>query len=550
MITREQDGSAAAPQCCGAAAYVPTDPMQKKNYITTSIAYTNAPPHLGFAYEVTLADIIARYRRRVGFDTFLLTGTDEHGDKIIRAAQKAGTSPQLFVDSLAQKFDELHRLLSVSYDDFIRTSDRDRHWPGAQAIWKKLLVAGDLYKDTYRGLYCVGCEAFITEKELVEGVCAVHGTPPEVLEEENYFFRLSKYAPQVRAALESGELSVVPHIRVNELLASFDEIARDVSVSRPERDVIWGVPVPDDSRQLMYVWFEALTNYVSALGYGRKDDERFKKFWPADIHVIGKDILRFHAVVWPAMLLAAGLPLPKTIFVHGFITSGGKKMSKSLGNVVDPFEVIAEFGPDALRYYFAREISPTEDGDFTREAFITAYNANLANGLGNLVSRTLAMAADYFDGEIVSLEQGSGVPLKMELETAAGVERIEGYSIPYVVHNSILPSYAAAFDALRFDQAADAVWRFIGHLDGFIADYEPFKLIKTDKEKTREIIWSLLYGLHYITDMLSPLLPETAERIALLLGAKTGDDGKPVSFSAQKAPKPLFLRKETKPSAV
>lgn len=523
--------------------------MQKKSYITTSIAYTNAPPHLGFAYEATLADIIARYRRHAGFETFLLTGTDEHGDKIIRAAQKAKTSPQLFVDGLAQKFEELHRLLSVSYDEFIRTSDRDRHWPGAQAIWKKLLAAGDLYKDTYRGLYCVGCEAFITEKELVEGVCAVHGTSPEALEEENYFFRLSKYAPQIRAALESGELLVIPRVRVNELLASFNDIARDVSVSRPERDVIWGVPVPDDPRQLMYVWFEALTNYVSALGYGQKDDELFKKFWPADIHVIGKDILRFHAVVWPAMLLAAGLPLPKTIFVHGFITSGGKKMSKSSGNVVDPLGVVAEFGPDALRYYFARELSSTEDGDFTREAFIAAYNANLANGLGNLVSRTLAMAADYFEGEIASLEQGSGVPLKMELETAAGIARIEGYSIPYVVHNTILPAYAAAFDALRFDQAADAVWLFIGHLDGFITDYEPFKLIKTDREKTREIIWSLLYGLHYIADMLSPLLPETAQHIGKLLGVKIGDDGKPHSFNPRKPSQPLFLRKDAKHSA-
>src|SRR3989344_2063764 len=290
--------------------------MKEKFYITTSIAYANAGPHIGFAYEGLLADIIARYRRMRGLDTFFLTGTDEHGDKILRAAKERGLAPQVFVDENVRKFEELNQALRISYDYFIRTSDKKNHWPGAQMLWQKLLASGDLYKGTYKGLYCVGCEAFITEKELVDGKCPNHGTVPETIEEENYFFRLSKYAPQIKAMIESGELKVTPEARGHEILMLLKEDVQDVSFSRPERDVLWGIPVPNDQKQMMYVWCDALSNYVSALGYGRKDDEQFEKFWPANIHLIGKDILRFHAVIWPAMLLSAGLPLPKEILVH------------------------------------------------------------------------------------------------------------------------------------------------------------------------------------------------------------------------------------------
>jgi len=515
--------------------------MKEKFYITTSIAYANAGPHIGFAYEVLLADIIARYRRMRGLDTFFLTGTDEHGDKILRAAKERGLAPQVFVDENVRKFEELNQALRISYDYFIRTSDKKNHWPGAQMLWQKLLASGDLYKGTYKGLYCVGCEAFITEKELVDGKCPNHGTVPETIEEENYFFRLSKYAPQIKAMIESGELKVTPEARGHEILMLLKEDVQDVSFSRPERDVLWGIPVPNDQKQMMYVWCDALSNYVSALGYGRKDDEQFEKFWPANIHLIGKDILRFHAVIWPAMLLSAGLPLPKEILVHGFITSQGKKMSKSIGNVIDPQEYITEFGSETLRYFLAREMSPTEDGDFTREAFIAAYNANLANGLGNLVSRTLKMATQYFNG-VIPEQAGENVPLKKKWETVLGAGEIEDFSIPYMIHNIILPRYFAKMDNNEINLAADVTWKLIGYLDGYITDYEPFKLVKTDTAKTQNIIWNLLYGLYYVASMIDPLMPQTAERIVGLLGTTVDKQGKPRSFKTNPIAEPMFKR--------
>lgn len=518
--------------------------METKNtfYLTTSIAYANAAPHIGHAYELFLADSIARYKRMRGFDTFFLTGTDEHGDKIIRAAKEKGLGPQVFVDENVKKFEELDEMLGISYDYFIRTSDKEHHWPGAQMVWQKLLASGDLYKGVYRGLYCVGCEAFITEKELVDGKCPHHNMAPEKIEEENYFFRLSRYVPRIRQVLESGELGIISESRRREVLSMLDEEVADISVSRPERDVLWGVPVPNDQKQMMYVWFEALANYISALGFGRVDDEKFKKFWPADMHMIGKDILRFHAVTWPAMLLSAGIPLPKRIFVHGFITSGGKKMSKSIGNVIDPKEFITEFGSDAVRYYLAREIPPTEDGDFTRENFIAAYNANLANGLGNLISRTLTMSAQYFGG-VIPPQKETAVPLKGKFETVSGNGTIEDFSVPYVIHNSILPDYFEKMDSYRINEAADVAWKLIGLLDGYIADYEPFKLIKTDKQKTENILWNLFYGLHYVASMIDPLMPKTAEQIATLIGATVDEHNKPQSFNTKNIAEPMFKRK-------
>lgn len=514
----------------------------QKFFITTSIAYANAAPHLGHAYEVVLADTIARYKRLRGFEAFFLTGTDEHGDKILRGARSDGKAPQVFVDENAKKFENLYESLAISYDYFIRTSDKKNHWPGAQALWQKLLVSEDLYKGVYKGLYCVGCESFITEKELVDGKCPIHNTVPEKIEEENYFFRLSKYGPAIQKAIESGELNIIPESRTREVLSMMKEDVHDISFSRPQRDVLWGVPVPNDPDQMMYVWCDALSNYISALGYGRTDNENFKRFWPADMHVIGKDILRFHAIIWPAMLMSVGLPLPARIFVHGFITSAGKKMSKSLGTGIDPNEFIAEFGSEPIRYFLAREISPTEDGDFTRENFIATYNANLANGLGNLISRTLTMATQYFGGS-VSPHAGSDTPLKAKLQIVSGEHAIEGFSIPYVIHNTILPEYFGHMDAFRINAAGDTVWRLIGHLDGYIADYEPFKLIKTDKEKTENIIWNLLYGLYYVAFMLDPIMPKTALSIIEHIGATVDENNVPVSFQAKNVSEPMFMRK-------
>src|SRR3989344_1895241 len=357
----------------------------KKFYITTAIAYTNARPHLGHALEFIQADVLARYHRLAGDDTWFLTGTDEHGTKIARAAEAAGKPEQEFVDEITKAFINLDEKLNISNDDFIRTTDRNRHWPAVIKLWNKLVENGDLYKKEYEGLYCVGHEAFIKKSELVDGFCPIYKTEPEKIKEENWFFKLSKYKKEIKERIKSDELRIVPESRKNELLNLLDD-AEDVSFSRPSKDLKWGIPVPGDDTQTMYVWADALTNYISAVGYA-DETEQFKKYWPVDVHLIGKDILRFHALYWPAMLLSAGLDLPKAIYVHGFITVEGEKMSKTVGNVIDPFELIEKYGSDVVRYFLLREIPSTEDGDFSFKKLEDRYNGDLANGLGNLVQR-------------------------------------------------------------------------------------------------------------------------------------------------------------------
>ncbi|MEK7148318.1 MAG: methionine--tRNA ligase [Patescibacteria group bacterium] len=519
---------------------------EKKFYITTSLPYMNARLHIGHAYEFVLTDILARYHRGIGDKTFLLTGSDEHGDKIVRAAQKDGTGTQAFVNKNVSSFKELLKKLAISNDMFIRTSDQEHHWPGAQKLWRSLEEAGDIYKGTYKGLYCVGCEAFVTEKELVNGKCVHHDTAPEHIEEENYFFRLSKYGLEIKRLIEEGILKISPHSKVNEMVAlivgsSGESVLGDVSISRPERAIPWGIPVPGDPTQVMYVWCDALSNYISALGYGSGNEEKFKTFWPADIQVIGKDIVRFHALLWPAFLLSAKLPLPREIFVHGFITSGGKKMSKSIGNVLESDDFINEYGVDALRYYFARELSPTEDGDLTREKFKEAYNANLANGLGNLVSRTLKMSEQYFEGHVTG--DTSSVPaIRTKISAVETSGDIAGLNIPYIITNDILPRYHAHMSANEINKAADVIWELISHLDQFVTDYEPFKLVKTDKKAAKNIIWGLLYGLREVAQMLTPMMPDTSETILKLVEAS--QDGDELVFSTKVLEAPLFKRKE------
>ncbi len=365
----------------------------KKFYITSSIVYTNASPHIGFALEVIQADVIARYHRLLGEDTFFLTGTDEHGAKIAKAAKEEGKTPEKFTEEIAKKAEDLKKTLNLSNDDFIRTTDQERHWPGVEKVWLKLKENDDIYKKKYKGFYCLGCEAFVTEKDLVDGKCPIHKETPEIVEEENYFFRLSKYSKQVEKAIEENEIKIIPEARKNEILSFIREGVKDVSISRAREKLKWGIPVPDDESQTVYVWLEALINYISALDY-QKNGEKFKRYWPADVHCVGKDIFRFHILLWPAMLFSLGLALPKTEFVHGFITVGGQKMSKSLGNVIDPFSLVKKYGTDAVRYFLLREISPTEDGDFTYEKFEGRYNSDLASGLGNLVARVLTMAEE------------------------------------------------------------------------------------------------------------------------------------------------------------
>jgi methionyl-tRNA synthetase len=515
---------------------------QQKFYITTSIGYANAAPHMGHAYEEFIADVMARYKRNCGFDVFFLTGTDEHGVKICRTAESKDMPYQAFVDENAEAFRKFYDTMSSSYDYFIRTSDKETHWPGATALWKKLSVSGDIYKAKYTGLYCVGCEAFVTEKDLVNGLCPNHNTAPEKIEEENYFFRLSRYADIVKKKIESDEIRIFPETRKNEILALFNDGIQDVSFSRPEGSIPWGIPVPDDTAQVMYVWCDALSNYISALGYGREDAEKFTKFWPADVHVIGKDILRFHALLWPAMLLCAGLPLPKEILVHGFITSEGKKMSKSIGNVVNPKEYVENYGSEALRAFFARDISPFEDSDFTEAKFLESYNAHLANGLGNLVSRTIKMANQYFDGK-VAVNENNEVLLKRRVETVSGTTEAPGVTLKYFINEEILPSYHSHMERYDLNRATDIIWSLIKRLDGYITDYEPYRLVKTDKAKTEAILANLLYGIEVISDILSPFMPETAEKIHDLLGITSSPDGSPVVFNVKTVDSPLFPRK-------
>lgn len=521
----------------------------KKFYITTALPYVNAPPHIGFALEAIQADVIARWRRIQGDEVFFLSGTDEHGAKIVRAADARGMSPKELVDKNSKKYQELLVKLFISNDDFIRTSDEERHWPGAQELWKRIEKQGDLYKATYAGLYCVGHEAFVTEKDLVLGKCQDHGTVPETLEEENYYFALSKYSGNIKELIETNQVKISPDSRKNEILSLINEGLRDISFSRPSKDIAWGVPVPGDAEQTMYVWAEALSNYISALGFGSENEAQFKKFWPTDIHVIGKDNLRFHAAIWMGMLLSAGLPIPQSILVHGFITSGGKKMSKTIGNVVDPFTIVERFGVDALRYFLLREVHPFEDGDFTEEKFIEAYNANLANGLGNYISRVAKMIETYFDREVKKPDEKvlSGVPLHLsespQFKIKDGeMQKAETFTIPYYYSWIARPSFEPALDAFQFSLALDDVWRFLGELDRYIQYYEPFKLIKVDKEKTHAVLWQTVYGALAIADMLRPFLPDTSEKIFAMFDA-TPEDYKEKELFRVTVGESLFPRK-------
>ena len=473
--------------------------MHNTFYITTSIPYANSSPHLGNTLDFIYADVLARYQRQHGADTRFLTGTDEHGVKIVRSAEAAGLKPQEFIDKNSVKFRELKKVLNLSWDDFIRTSDKERHWPGAVKVWKALEAAGDLYKKTYKGLYCVGHEAFITDKDLSDGICRDHQKKPEVIEEENWFFRLSKYSGEIESRIKSNalpagrqELRVVPETRQHEILALMKEGLEDISFSRPSKDLSWGVPVPGDSTQTMYVWADALTNYISALGYGSGDEALFKKYWPADVQVIGKDNLRFHAAIWPGMLLAAGLPLPKTIFVHGFLTVGGQKISKTVGNVIDPVELVGKYGTDPVRYYLLQEISPFEDGDFSYEKFEECYNSKLANGLGNFTARVLALGEKL--GEIK-------VDLKKDVakETAAEIEKAK-------------KTVEEKLDGFRFHEAIAAVWELIGYGDAYINNEKPWDEAVPGARRQAAIV-NVIVILDNVAALLAPFLPETAEKI-------------------------------------
>ncbi len=471
--------------------------MPNKFYVTTSIPYVNAKPHVGFAMEAIQADVLARYHRLKGDDVFYLTGTDEHGMKLEQTAKDLGVTAQQLADENAEVFKGLKNLLNLDYDYFVRTTD-EAHKRGAQKMWLKLKEAGDLYKDSYEGLYCVGCEAFVLDKDLVDGRCPNHNKEPQRLKEENYFFRLSKYNKQIYDLIQSDQLKIVPQSKKNEILEVIKDGLKDVSFSRPKKVLEWGIEVPDDPNHVMYVWCDALSNYITAVGF-EHENAVFKKYWPADVHVIGKDILRFHAAIWIGMLLAAQLPVPKAIYVHGHITSEGVKMSKSLGNVVAPAEYVEKFGADALRYFLMKEIPTTDDGDFSRERFNIVYASEMANNIGNLVSRVIAMDGKYF---------GSKVPdpvFNNELLDAAT--------------NDAWESYCRAVDSFDLKKALEAVAEYAFRANKYVEDTKPWALAKEGRqEELAQAIYNLLEMVRHIGMMLSPFMPESAKKILYWLG--------------------------------
>lgn len=478
--------------------------MSSRTYLTTTLPYVNADPHIGFALEAVQADATARYERLVGNEVFFNIGTDEHGQKIWNKAHEAGREPQDYVDEQVKRFSALKEGLNLSYDNFIRTTDA-HHVAAAQEFWRRCAAAGDIYKKEYKIKYCVGCELEKTDSELENGKCALHpNLELELREEENYFFRFSKYTDFL-LGLYAQENFVLPQSRRNEARSFVESGLQDFSISRLADKMPWGIEVPDDPSQVMYVWFDALVNYVSAIGWP-EDSEKFTKWWPV-VQFAGKDNTRQQAAMWQAMLKSAGLPPSKQIVIHGFITSEGQKMSKSAGNVVDPLAIVQDYGTDALRYYLLREVGPFEDSDFTLTKFKESYNGNLANGLGNLASRVMKMAEMNLDAKSHPPTGGPNPKSQMPEE------------------------YTKAFAEYRYNDACDVVWKRIGEADARIAETEPFKLVKTDPEAGKKIITELVEALSDIAYLLTPLLPATATAILS-------------AISANHLSTPLFMRKD------
>jgi len=456
---------------------------QMKYYITTAIPYVNGEPHLGHAMESVMSDTLARAARADGKDVVLSMGTDEHGGKIAEKAAELKITPKELADQMAQKFKDLITSLEVEPDRFIRTTDKG-HEQRSQIIWKELQK--DIYKNKYVGWYCTGDEEFFTETVVKEnnGVCPDHNRPYEKIEEENYFFRLGNYSEQIRTAILDGTFRVIPDTRKNEILSFIESGLDDISISRPKDKLDWGIPVPGDNTQVMYVWFDALLNYITVLGYPEHAD--FKKYWPADVQVIGKGILRFHAAIWPGILLALGLPLPKTLYVHGYVTVKNQKMSKSLGNSVSPNDIISKYGADAFRYYFLRHVPSYDDGDFTWESFESAYNSELANELGNAVQRVASMVMKYQQGVV-------GDTPEEEHDTGA---------------------YDEALADCKFDRALDAVWEQVRGLNQLIETEKPWQIAKLgDDDHLREVLAGFVSDLNEIAELLEPFMPSTALKI-------------------------------------
>ena len=485
--------------------------MKKAHYLTTTLPYVNAAPHVGFALEIVQADILARYWRMQGKEVFFSTGTDEHGQKIFQKAKETGQDVKEYVDHFAAQFGKLRDALDLSYDAFIRTTD-DKHIHAAQELWRRCAAAGDIYKKKYKGLYCVGDEAFMKDGDLINGRCPNHPNMDLLeIEEENYFFRLSSYQDRLVEYLSNPD-SIVPQWRREEALNFVKQGLEDFSISRETARMSWGIPVPGDESQVMYVWFDALTNYISTLGWPAPSavegsDGLFKKFWVDGVtyQMAGKDQVRFQSIMWQAMLMSAGIPTTEHVLYHGFITSGGQKMSKSLGNVIEPYALVEEYGTDAVRFFLARHIHPFEDSDFTMERFKDLYNADLANGLGNQAARIMKLAETHLD-----------VPVMLSEESL-----------------TLQPSFCEHLDRYDFAAATSLIMEHVGKADMYIQEKKPFSLVKDDatREEGKEIITQLVQHLAMVATHLAPIMPETAEKIM-------------TAVRENKKPENLFTRKD------
>ncbi|GAV24122.1 methionine--tRNA ligase [Carboxydothermus islandicus] len=473
--------------------------MGKSFYITTPIYYPSDNLHIGHAYTTVAADTMARFKRMTGYDVWFLTGSDEHGQKIERKAKSQGLSPKEYVDPIVDSFKHLWKLLDISYDDFIRTTE-ERHKKVVQAIFQKLYEQGDIYKSAYEGWYCTPCEAFWTEGKLVDGKCPDCGRPVEWTREESYFFRMSRYADRLLKHIEENPEFIVPESRRNEMINFIKQGLEDLCVSRTTFN--WGIPVPFDEKHVVYVWVDALTNYISALGYGTDDDHLFQKYWPADVHLVGKDIVRFHTVIWPIILLALGVELPKKVVGHGWFVLEGGKMSKSKGNVVDPVKLVEKYGVDAVRYFLVREMPLGLDAVYSEEALINRINVDLANDLGNLLNRTLSMLEKFLGGEIplpYEYEEIDREVIELALALPAETEKL--------------------MDKFDLAGALANIWRLVTRLNKYIDEVAPWSLNKEGKiERLKTVLYVVLEGYRFITVLLKPVMPNFPAKVAAQLG--------------------------------
>lgn len=475
--------------------------MKSKFYITTAIDYVNSVPHLGTAYEKIGADVIARYKRRQGYDTFFLMGTDEHSLNVERQARAKGIDPKVYCDQMVVRFKEVWSKLNLSFNDFIRTTEK-RHIETAQKIINIIYEKGDLYKSWYKGWYCISCETFLRESDLKDGKCPTHRKPPQWIEEENYYFRLSKYENALLKHIEENPAFIRPEIRRNEMVNIIKGGLEDISISRAS--VGWGIPVPFDPKQVIYVWVDALINYLSGIGYSEKK-EQFTKYWPCDLHVIGKDITRFHCIIWPAILMSAEISLFKTVFGHGFVYLGGEKMSKTGGTVVDPLEITERFGPDPIRYFLLREVSFDRDGEFTWEKFMARYQSDLANDLGNLLHRVLNMIYKYNEGKIYRGKESDTLESSSLQKTA--VEKIS--------------EYQGFMDRYQLSQALSSIWILIGMANRYVEESSPWTLNREgQKDKLNCVLYNLAETLRLVAVLIEPFMPETARSIRCQLGLR------------------------------